>query len=68
MCCMEFGKVWNDHNIFCLHLVARFLFVLEKYLLFLGYGAKWHILNHRYFLIRFRLKRSTLISLLPNSK
>ena len=43
MCCMEFSKVWINH-IFCLHLVARFLFKLENPPLFLGYGALRYIL------------------------
>jgi len=44
----------SNHNIFCLHLVARFLCKLGKPPFFLaqfGYGAKWYIINHRYFLI-----------------
>jgi len=26
----EVSEVWDNHNIFCLYLVARFLFTLEN--------------------------------------
>ena len=27
---LEVSEAWNNHNIFCLHLVAQFLFTLEN--------------------------------------
>jgi len=38
---LEVSEAWNNHNIFCLHLVARFLFTLEILIVFYNDHRMW---------------------------
>ena len=42
---LEVSEAWNNHNIFCLHLVARFLFTLEILIVFYNDHRIWVLIR-----------------------